>query len=289
MSTLLLPINPWTRLFEETDPKLTKFWSIQELKQLAKKDMTLAQLFSKKVGQDLLKHFTKGFSIMDLIQYDKSIAGEQPSSGATNVTQLKLKTDVVYGASVWKGVQIAFKDKVNHVFQLNWKTFDRENSTLMNYVKGSNHPTSRKDLTLAWCRYTIFPKSSDNPESYVVLDEIQTDLDDAQFLGPDFMKGWEVKTMRAFIDFVRHKLKVRKIYMPTYDTKLDLYSAHPPMYLYKELPNKFGFKKQSDKEGFMILENLKSEPVESKRFSEALESSPFMEALTEYFKIFKGK
>ena len=42
--------------------------------------------------------------------------------------------------------------------------------------------------------------------------------------------------------------------MPTYQTKLDSYSANPPMRLYKELPNRFGFKTKSDMEGFMVLE-----------------------------------
>lgn len=250
LDTILLPYYNiqnntfYERIFREADEKLTKFFSIQELKRIAKTDFTLAQMLSKKIGQDLLKKFPKGFSIMDIIFFDKQISTQNVPE---NIRSLKLKTDIVYGATVWKGAQIYFKDKVNHVFQLNWKTWPKTNDTISSYVRGSNHPTSRKDLTLAWCRYTIF-------DNYVVLDEIQTDMDDEEFLGKKFMEGWDVLAMRAFIDFVRHKLRIRKIYMPTYDTKLDLYNANPPMYLYKELPNKFGFKKTSDLDGFMILE-----------------------------------
>lgn len=236
--------NFYERVFKEADERLTRFFSIQELKKLAKTDMTLAQMLTKKVGQDLMKKFPKGFSVMDIITFDK-----ESSSAALpeHISSLKLKSDIVYGATVWKGAQIYFNDKVNHVFQLNWKTWPKDNQALSNYVKGSNHPTSRKDLTLAWVRYTIF-------DNYVVLDEIQTDVDDDEFLGKKFMENWDVITMRAFIDFVRHKLRIRKIYMPTYDSKVNLYNANPPMYLYKELPNKFGFKKKSDLDGFMLLE-----------------------------------
>jgi hypothetical protein len=68
------------------------------------------------------------------------------------------------------------------------------------------------------------------------------------------MDGWEDILMNAFIKYARNDLNYQKIYMPTYQTKLDRYSANPPMRLYKELPNRFGFKTKSDLEGFLVLE-----------------------------------
>ena len=120
---------------------------------------------------------------------------------------------------------------------------------ISNYIHDSGHPTSKKLLTLAWCRFTVF-----KDEKNVVLDEIQTDLQNPEFKLEQFMKGWENVMMRHFIDYIRHKIRIRKIYMPTYRTKQDRYNSSPPMRLYKELPFKFGFSKKSNLEGFLMLE-----------------------------------
>ncbi len=168
-------------------------------------------------------------------------------------------------------------------------TNDRlNNQNVEAYIKNSNHPTSRTKLTLGWVRFTLLKpgyiegtswfskdeyekrfgeeslkivQDGDDKHSVVIkeksciLDEIQTDMNGSSFLGEDLMEGWESFVIQKFISFIRGSLGIRKIYMPTYGAKQDLYNANPPMYLYKEIPNKFGFSKSSDMENFMLLEN----------------------------------
>ena len=64
----------------------------------------------------------------------------------------------------------------------------------------------------------------------------------------------EEATMGVFLKFARHKLGVKKILMPTFQTKKDRYDANPPMRLYKDLPLSFGFKNTGEFDGFMVLE-----------------------------------
>ena len=72
-------------------------------------------------------------------------------------------------------------------------------------------------------------------------------------------------TLKLFIQYVRKKYKIRKIYLVTYEHRISAayYSimgtdgdARPPMYIYKDVANKFGFSKKSDLEGFMVLEQF---------------------------------
>ena len=225
-----------------------------------KKEMNININFGGKFNRPIMKEFIKlhsnGFSVQDIINFDKQVKVEEIS----NISKLNYGIDIKLGMSEWtSSIQRIFQNKTNHVLQLNYvgdiddiltvnqkhtvsdetrsvETTHKNN--IEHYTQNSNHPTSRKYLTLAWCRFTVFPK-----EEYVVLDEIQTDMDDKEFLGSDFMKGWDTIMMRYFIDYIRHKLHYRKILLPTYDAKQNLYNANPPMYLHKELPNKFGFKK----------------------------------------------
>lgn len=184
-----------------------------------------------------------------------------------HVLQLNIDYNILKNITIEKGIsQFPLIDLTKHNIEA--------------YIKNSNHPTNKKFLTLSWVRFTILKpgyvsgnmwyqreltgkedstmtselKTISITDKCVVLDEIQTDLDDDNFLGKDLMRGWAEYTMRKFIYFVRGSLGVRKIYMPEYKTKHDLYSANPPMSLYKELPNKFGFQKKSDLPGFMLLE-----------------------------------
>lgn len=138
--------------------------------------------------------------------------------------------------------------------------YDIETSKKKNieaYIKNSNHPTSKNTLTLSWVRFTMIPpgEAINNTDDYICLiDEIQTDVDDENFLGKDIMRGWEEATMGVFLKFARHKLGVKKILMPTFQTKKDKYNANPPMRLYKDLPMNFGFKNTGEFDGFMVLE-----------------------------------
>ena len=82
------------------------------------------------------------------------------------------------------------------------------------------------------------------------------------------MKGWDVFTMSNFIKFAKRNLRIKKIWLPTYETKVNKYNANPPMYLYKELPSKFGFvknHKDSNMDGFMLYEQLQRQSKESSK------------------------
>ena len=249
---------------------------IKELKKKINSDNYLGQMFTKKDGQGFLRNFSNGFSINDIIEYDKKY-----HSGARDdsfLNSLKIGEGLEIGFDIWKKeAQTIFKEKKNYVFQLNFSKeitdrlitdssedtytisgehegiyheIETSNKNNINaYIQKSNHPTSKELLTMGWVRFTLFPEKHS-----LVIDEIQTDLTSDKFLGEEIMKGWEDILMKAFIKYARNELNYQKIYMPTYKTKLDLYDASPPMRLYKELPNRFGFKTKSDWEGFMVLE-----------------------------------
>lgn len=241
----------------EVDNKEAKF-NIKEIKKIAT-TTTLGQMLTKKEGSMLLKKHSNGFTILDI---------ENLSFELENKESLLQNKNIEITHSTWNGTQRYFNDEVNYVFQVNLKPFKNKEildshpkKDILNYyiTKGSIHPTSKITLTLAWVRYT-FSKE----QNAIILDEIQTDLTGDDYkLGDDLMDGWDEFSMKLFIQYVRKQYKVRKIYMPTYDTRTDLkyypqkdkYTKLPPMHLYKELPNKFGFKKHSDLDGFMVLEN----------------------------------
>jgi hypothetical protein len=247
--------------------------SIKDIKDLTKKDNILAQLFTKKDGQLFLQNFSSGFSIEDLIEYDANLPSYYSPGSFLQFFEdnggIEKWVEIDISSKTWSSsIQKIFKE-TNYVFQLNIKPDRLENffsyveeisedrvNKLKAYIKNSNHPTSRSTLSLGWIRYTVTPQL---PEKFdgVVLDEIQTDWFKLLKGMPDletFMDKWDEFFMRKFVSYVRKNLGWGKIYMPTYQTKLDKYRASPPQSLYKELPTKFGFKKNSDIEGFMLLE-----------------------------------
>lgn len=255
---------------------MSKVFTVKDLKQLSQQNSTLGQLLLKQLDikgekMNLLDYCNKqkGLMFQELEQLDKELIQQEKEkiSKKEDKTIIELLGNNGFEVNInqtWKGAQIYFDKLTNHVFQVNIKksnlekvlnhAFDVNVDSLKYYIKGSNHPTSKQTLTYSWIRYT---KVSDNE---IVLDEIQTDLDGEEFLGKYLMKGWDVFTMNKFIKYVRNTLKIRKIYLPTYETKVNEYHANPPMYLYKELPQKFGFKKKHDNpklEGFMLLEGKK--------------------------------
>lgn len=260
---------------------LSKVFTYKDLKQLSNQNSSLAQMLSKQLdikGEkiNLLDYSLKqkGLLFQELIQLDKELTQYEKEKNSKKETKTIVELLGSNGLEVnlnrtWSGAQIYFKDLTNYVFQVNIKksnlekvldytrnikNSDTEVQYLKYYIRDSNHPTSKTTLTYSWIRYTKFS------ENEIVLDEIQTDLDGSKFFGKDLMKGWDVFTMNKFIKYVRNTLKIRKIYLPTYETKVNEYHANPPMYLYKELPNKFGFKKKHNNEkleGFMLLEGKK--------------------------------
>lgn len=260
---------------------MSKVFTVKDLKQLSQQNSTLGQLLLKQLDikgekMNLLDYCNKqkGLMFQELEQLDKELIQQEKEkiSKKEDKTIIELLGNNGFEVNInqtWKGAQIYFDKLTNHVFQVNIKksnlekvlnytskikNSDTEVQYLKYYIKDSNHPTSKTTLTYSWIRYT---KVSDNE---IVLDEIQTDLDGEEFLGKYLMKGWDVFTMNKFIKYVRNTLKIRKIYLPTYETKVNEYHANPPMYLYKELPQKFGFKKKHDNpklEGFMLLEGKK--------------------------------
>jgi hypothetical protein len=286
---------------------------IKDIKKEANNNNMLGQLFTKKDGQNLLQAYTSGFSIADIINYDAKLPSiYTPNSFLSYIESngdLNDWVNIDITSKTWtSSIQKIFKE-TNYVMQFNIKpdkldeflnliedTFgsDMGNSNILrNYIKSSNHPTSKKTLSLGWIRYTIEPEYNGKKIKGVVLDEIQTDLakliqtkekkeyeeykrelrefDDKDITEDmkvrlknlsqasknstsTFLDKWEDFFMRKFISYAKKNLGYNKIYMPTYQTKLDVYNASPPASLYKELPNRFSFKKDSDVEGFMLLE-----------------------------------
>lgn len=275
-------------------------------------DNKLLQFLTKKNGKDFqILMGVRDFTLQDIINFDKKLQTQPPKytgpEGEANpdhdfsiFKDPQVLKRITKDLSTWTGAQRFITNLDNHVLQFNidWDWLkdylkelddygtdlhlDHSSNEILNYIKNSNHPTSRTKLTLGWCRFTllkpgliqegqwkqtpedidkeVWKKTTHNvlfiEEKSVILDEIQTDMNDDRFLSESLMQGWEVYMMQKFIYFIRGSLKVRRIYMPNYETKQNAYGASPPMSLYKELPNKFGFKKDSDFKGFMLLENL---------------------------------
>ena len=245
---------------------------IKQIKKYVNLDNNFGVALSRKSGKELIQNNSSGFSIQDIINFDKNYELKEYEG---SLFDLKLGKELTFDMSKWdKNIQVIF-DKPNQVFQINLKKeyfqeyFNEDEIIKINaYIIGSNHPTSKKDLTLSWCRYTVF-----KDEKYVVLDEFQTDMLNSQLgLSKDkiqlLMNKWEQVTLRYFIKFIRSNLGIRKIYAPNYNAKLDLYNAKPPQYLYKDIIPSVGFKKtKSDEliddkynisEYFYVLENKKS-------------------------------
>lgn len=267
----------------KNDEKIT----IPQYKELRKNHLYASRI-QKNIGKEFIQKYSNGYSINDIINFDKNINKLNNNSIFENLTYNK---DLSISLSTWvSNTQKIFLDKKNFVFQLNikkelWNDENWKNEFLKKFVKyggdnienrsynyeelidryvnNSNHPTKKDTLTLAWIRFTIFNKNEENEyindkNGYVVIDEIQTDLDNKKFRFKDnSFDGWDVSILRLFIRYVRNNLKIRKIYMPTYDTKLNIYNTYPPMYLYKQTPKEFGFKNSKENDMFMVLENKK--------------------------------
>ena len=143
---------------------------IKTIKKLANSNPTLGQMLTKKEGQTLIKANSAGFAISVIYNAD-----------FFNGEALCQNKFIEIAHDKWTGAQIYFEDKINHVFQINLKAFKTKelverNKNLQAYVENSNHPTSKKLLTIAWVRYTYL-----EDKNAIVIDEIQTDLDDDKF------------------------------------------------------------------------------------------------------------
>lgn len=248
---------------------LSKTFTVKDINQIAKTDPEIQKITSKPEWKEFVKKHQNSFTIQDIINFDKQDV-EDSSDSLKPVMQWKLGRDFKRGLSKWTGMQRnpEFKGKTNYVMQINMtpkteemfldKFSESQAEALKEYKNDNSHPTSKKNLTLSWVRFTILPEHGDN--GGVVIDEIQTDLFNTKKVLKDqemaaFIKDWDKLTMRTFIDYARSKLGYRKIYMPTMETKKSVYSATPPRSLYTDLPRKFNFKKESDMDGYMMLEN----------------------------------
>ena len=201
------------------------------------------------------KKYTKGksFSNKDIFKFNKLVL----NSNADIMSWIKnnVKTTKV---PVKSSLQIIF-NKSGHIMQLNipYKKFEefnklaglskQEKESLKFQVK--NHPTSKKDYTLGWVRYTILsPKE-------VWIDEIQSDwqkkLKNKEFLRK--IKNINDVILQKFIQVAHKLLGVEKIYIPSIEIKRETYKTSPLISVYKEVPRKARFKKSSlKKEGIKI-------------------------------------
>lgn len=247
------------------DYDINKKYNYKELNPLIKKIPLLksGMIQPIKNNKTVIQLFPNGFTISDLLNLDSTL--EKNIISDISIFRFLKSSELIIEFTKWYGVQRYFTKKDNHVFQLNIKNEEIEdrvfeyaeevlNKEIKNKVKNwqatTGHPVSRKKITLAWIRFT---KINDNE---IVLDEIQTDLDDEdEYFGKQLMDGWEDIILSKFIKFIKYNLHINKIYYPTYTTKIDKYHANPPTYLYDKLPKKYGFSTQSSNlEGFMLLE-----------------------------------
>lgn len=264
-----------------TEVKIT----IPQLKKIASKDKILSNFISSKDVDTLLKSKSSGFTISELkdinfYPYKKnSLFSYFKETGLEEREYLSI--DVV--SYKWKSSLQSITNKPNYVFQLNLRKKYLEEiiaefklpkqvvKSLEGYhkVKHSVHPVqnNNKYITLGWIRYTINPtiKSMKTELDGVLLDEIQSDLDNFEYLGRDIMNGWQNVLMRRFIAYVKKNLGYTKIYLPTKDSKVDDYHAfqrdnqgnivqkYTAELLYQQLPKSFGFK-PSEYKSFNLLE-----------------------------------
>lgn len=251
------------------DKDLNKFYSIKELNTLSKTTSILKSAMSSKINNSrILDIFPNGFTLNDLLEIDSTL--EKESISDISIFRRLKDSDLTINFTKWNSpLQRIFLDDTNYVFQLNLK--DEKYNEVLDYVMDVNddvdiyknikkyiqtsiHPISRSKLTLAWIRFTKID------ENEIVLDEIQTDMTNPTqgintFNSEELMDGWEDIILSKFIKFVRYNLRIRNIYYPTVDTKVNKYKAKAPTYLYSNLPKKYGFSiENSNLEGFMLLE-----------------------------------
>lgn len=266
------------------DPKVNI--TLKDFKKIANSDKYLKRFLPTKEVNYLLNKFTKGFSIEDLKKIDiPSYEKGSLFEYLTEIEKIPLDTflDVDIVSYKWKSSLQTITNKYNYVFQLNLKkeylkkilehysVSDEIKINLNNYHKTKHtlHPVQNNDeyISLGWIRYTINPtiKYNNTTLEGVLLDEVQSDLDNFEYLGRDIMKGWQYIITRKFISYVKKNLGYNKIYMPTPDVKADEYGAfqrepsgeikqkYTANLLYRQLPKSFAFA-PSEIEGFNLLE-----------------------------------
>lgn len=266
------------------DPKVNI--TLKDFKKISNSDKYLKRFLPTKEVTYLLNKFTKGFSIEDLKKidmptYEKGSLFEY----LTEIEKIPLDTflDVDIVSYKWKSSLQTITNKYNYVFQLNLKKeyldkilehysiSEGIKRNLDNYHKTKHtlHPVQNNDkyISLGWIRYTVNPTITYNNTTLegVLLDEVQSDLDNFEYLGREIMKGWQYIITRKFISYVKKNLGYSKIYMPTPDVKADEYGAfqrepsgeikqkYTANLLYSQLPKSFAFA-PSEIEGFNLLE-----------------------------------
>lgn len=222
---------------------LDTFISIKEIENFSLNDNILKSNLESDVRKSLLDKYPKGFSIKDIIEFDKEYNKTTSELlKVNNITKLKLGKDLIYTVVKVQDNKNIYKNHPHFVFQLNLKKFNKDRPLIIKYLTTPYNPTSKKYLMLAWVRFTVF-------DDFVVLDEISSDMWKDYFvkeLGSGFIDGWEKYTLRLFIDFVRHKLRKRKIYMPTVYARYNLYTGNGNKQMYDIIPTKLGFKDVAD-------------------------------------------
>ena len=271
------------------DYDLNKTINEQQFKKIASKDSYLKRFTTVKDIQTLFSNYLKGFTINDLKTLKDSVHEEGSLFDYLTKTEGLALDDFLHIDVVsykWKSSLQTITNKYNYVFQLNLrkeyydKVLDYFNvseeirQALKDYgiKKHSVHPVQNnsKFISLGWIRYTVAPTINFNKITLdgVLLDEVQSDLDNFEYFGRDIMKGWQYVIVKKFVSYVKKNLGYNKIYMPDQNVKADKYRAftrdekgninqkYTANLLYKQLPNSFAFL-PSEIEGFYLLESKK--------------------------------
>jgi hypothetical protein len=286
----------------------------KDIKNLSNSNPYIKKLLTMKSVPYVISNFPKGFSIKDLRNIDITTY-DKGSLFQYFVKEQGLKLEDFLDIDVisykWTSSLQTITDKYNYVFQLNIKreyfnkvldvfNVPEENrQALKDYhkLKHAVHPVQNnsKYVSLGWIRYTVRPKIKFNKVTLdgVLLDEVQSDLDNFEYLGRDIMKGWQYIIVRKFIEYVKKNLGYTKIYMPDIDVKVDHYNAfrkhkvkneveekdeetgemvkkeiekeevvqkYTANLLYKQLPSSFAFIPSKVK-GFYLLEKIKKPKI----------------------------
>jgi len=272
-------------LGKELNYDINKKISISNLKKLAKNNPELSLFLNKRDTTILIQKFSNGFTIKDIIdsdiaEYKKgSIFDYFKEKGIDESEYLKLNI----GDYKWKSHLQRISDKHNYVMQLNLKKeylnmflkdnpLSEENKSNLKKYKVSLHTVhpvqnSYKVISLGWIRYTVRPTYQFLDIPGVLLDEIQSDLDNDEFLGRKYMAGWQYMILKSFVSYVRKNLGYEKIYLPSINLKnrpshLGGYGSGVPSFtgkmLYSDLPKQYGFK-DSEFPDLYLLEKVKDD------------------------------
>ncbi len=214
--------------------------TVKELKTEFNNSPTIQSLIRLNAGKDLSKdqvlnygkHQVKAETIETLVLKNSRLRESMPWSKGQIIFPTRLNRTSILEIDLNKFISIVLTQRTNI-----------DHTLFLEYKDNMEHPRSLKKnaVTLAWIRYTLFGKDVWIDEVQTDMDKIKNDKDTAVKL--NWMKVLPEHMLKEFIRVMRSK-GYEKFYMPTYELKNSLYTATPPLSIYKDLPKKMRFKRE---------------------------------------------